>query len=381
MSPYHNYYPSDHGQLSPEEYQYARQWARYFLYQRGGENIEEVMTDLGALCYLLGKGYQQQDAYEIIDEWKRYEQQSSKFRIVGYYPYWTSISLADSIQFDKVTHIMWSFILPTADGTIKPLENTTKLRELLTTAKRYGVKVYVSVGGYSDGDVVLASVFEEAMSKADSANRLVDSIMQVVYDYDFDGVDVDWEFPKAGTPSQQGYQDLMIMLRKRLKPINKGLSTAVIGGVNPFNGVPYTETVNGYTDRALQQADFINIMSYDGGDGPEHSSIDFANYALDYWMTRVPKNKLTLGIPAYARPSMTTYRAIIKMDPDNAYRNHVTINGVENYYNDIPEVQTKTKIAIQRANGVLFWELSGDTMDYTSLVGAAYGVAKQSGKI
>lgn len=381
MTPYNNNYPYGWLTPSPQEYQYARQWAKYFLYQRSSTNLEDTMTDLGAVCYLLGKGYDVQTAYETVADWKRYETQTSRFRIVGYYQEYSTLPINESIQFNKLTHLMWSFLLPQSDGSVKPLVNTKKLQEVIAMARQYGVKVYLVVGGFYDGTIKLDSVFEEAMSKADSANRLVDSIMQYVYDYDFDGVDIDWEYPQAGKPSQQGYQDLMIMLRKRLHPLNKGLSTAVIGGVNPTTGTIYEDTVNGYTDKALEQADFVNLMTYDGGDGAEHASIQFANYSLDYWMTRIPKEKLTLGIAAYSRPDFWTYRRIVAANANNAYQNNVTIDGRLNYYNDVPETKTKTKIALQRANGVLFWEIAFDTMDYTSLVGAAYEVAKNSGKL
>lgn len=67
----------------------------------------------------------------------------------------------------------------------------------------------------------------------------------------------------------------------------------------------------------LNAVDFINVMAYDGGDGEQHSSYQFAVDCGLYWKdTRgLPAHKVVLGVPFYARPSWADYGAILAMVP------------------------------------------------------------------
>ncbi len=54
----------------------------------------------------------------------------SQFKVVGYMPYWAGD--ANSIQYSKLTHINYSFALPRADGTLKPLDQPAKFEFLVS---------------------------------------------------------------------------------------------------------------------------------------------------------------------------------------------------------------------------------------------------------
>ena len=45
-----------------------------------------------------------------------------QFKIVGYYPNWEP-DKTHLIQYEKLTHIIYAFGIPTADGQLRPLKN------------------------------------------------------------------------------------------------------------------------------------------------------------------------------------------------------------------------------------------------------------------
>jgi GH18 family chitinase len=126
--------------------------------------------------------------------------------------------------------------------------------------------------------------------------------------------------------------------------------------------------------------DFINIMAYDG-DGAQHSSMDYAQSALDYWLGRgLPPEKATLGVPFYARPTEIPYRRIAMDDPAAAQLDSTVYAGILINYNGIPTIQAKTRLAMQRASGIMFWTLEDDASGELSLLGAIHQVVVNSGK-
>lgn len=52
----------------------------------------------------------------------------------------------DKLQTDKLTHIMYAFLIPQADGTCVPFENPDKVKALVKKAHGDGCRVYVGSG-------------------------------------------------------------------------------------------------------------------------------------------------------------------------------------------------------------------------------------------
>ncbi len=119
-------------------------------------------------------------------------------------------------------------------------------------------------------------------------------------------------------------------------------------------------------------------MAYDNS-GAEHSSFNYALSALDYWLERglVPE-KVNLGVPFYARPTEVTYSQIVKNDPAAAQLDATNYGGVQINYNGIPTIQRKTRLAMQRAGGIMFWTLEDDASGDLSLVTAIHQVVNAS---
>jgi len=283
------------------------------------------------------------------------------FRVVAYA---TAAIVPGVIPYNQLTHINFAFLIPNEDGTFADLLNSSKIGELVGMAHQNNVRVLISVGGWG-----WDAQFESLAASPATRAAFVRNLVAIVNDYHFDGVDMDWEYPDPGS-SSQNFLLLMQELRAAL-PADKILTAAVVALGQHGEGIPTS---------SFALMDFVNIMAYDNA-GPEHSSLDYARAALDYWLGRdLPPEKATLGVPFYARPSETSYAKIVKADPDAAQLDSTTYYGMQINYNGIPTIQAKTRLAMQRASGIMFWTLESDATGELSLLSAIHQVVLDSGQ-
>ena len=278
------------------------------------------------------------------------------FKSVGYMPSWTGS--VTSIQYNKLTHINYAFALPNADGSLRPIENTAKLSQLVQLGHQNSVMVLLAVGGWNDGN---DSAFETLAASSGGRANFVNSMVNVVSQYNLDGVDIDWEYPDPGQ-SGNNYTALMQELSSAMHSRGKLLTAAVVseGG-----------TADGVQPAVFGAVDFLNIMAYDGGS--PHANYDWAINTINFWKGRgLPREKAILGVPFYSRPSFTTFATLVAQDPANANRD-CTSSG--ECYNGLPTIRRKTQWAMANAGGIMNWELSGDATGSNSLVSAIYEVA------
>jgi chitinase len=275
----------------------------------------------------------------------------SKFRVIAYA---TESIVPEVIPYNKLTHINYAFLIPNEDGTFRDLLNDWKIGELVNLAHQQHVKVLISVGGWG-----WEKQFEALAGNAITRTAFVQNLLKVVDKYQFDGADIDWEYPEPGDSSQH-FLALMHELRLAL-PQDKLLTAAVVALGEHGPGVP---------DEVFDLVDFVNIMAYDNA-GAQHSSLDYARSALDYWLGRgLPADKACLGVPFYARPTETAYSKIVSADAANAQLDSTSYMGIQINYNGIPTIQAKTRMAMQRAAGIMFWTLENDSTGPLSLLTA-----------
>jgi GH18 family chitinase len=280
----------------------------------------------------------------------------NNFKSVGYMPSWSGN--VNTIQYGKLTHINYAFVLPNGDGSLRPVENRDKLSSLVSLAHGNNVKVSIAIGGWNNGD---DSAFEALAANSGTRTAFVNNVVNFVNQYGLDGVDMDWEYPDPGA-SATNYSLLMQQLSGALRSRGKLLTAAVVSEGYYVQGVP-TEVFG--------HVDWLNIMAYDGGS--PHANYDWSINAVNGWKARgLPASKTVLGVPFYSRPGYYTYSALVGMDPANANRDCTTVGGVQQCYNGIPTVKRKTQWALANAGGMMNWELSQDTTGSTSLVTAIY---------
>ncbi len=284
------------------------------------------------------------------------------FKVVGYYPSWKPDKLS-FVDFGILTHVCYAFAIPTPDGGLRDLDNPGTARELIRSAHENGAKVLLSVGGWSYNDTPLEGVFMEATATPEKTAAFAENILSMCREYGFDGVDMDWEHPRTDGTSAAQYESLMTLLSDRLHAQGLLLTAAVLSGATADGNIYYDAAA--HTNTVLNAVDFINIMAYDGGDGPRHSAYDFAVNCGTYWKeTRgLPGHKVVLGVPFYARPSWADYGTILESAPDAWDKDHVSYNGMDVYYNGVDTIARKALYAKEQLGGIMIWELTQDTPD------------------
>ncbi|MBX9850644.1 MAG: T9SS type A sorting domain-containing protein [Cytophagaceae bacterium] len=276
----------------------------------------------------------------------------ASFHIVGYFTTWAGN--VNTIQYSKLTHINYAFILPTSTGGLTTLSNPSRLQSLCSLAHVNNVKVLIAVGGWNNGN---DSNFETVAANSTKRTTFVTNLLNFVSTYNLDGVDIDWEYPDPGT-SADNYALLMHELSDSLHNRGKLLTAAVVN--RGAQGAGVKDEVFGYVD-------FLNIMAYDAG--TPHSTYSEASQSMDYWLGRgLPASKAVLGVPFYGRDPYTAYSTLVSQDASAPYKDNVG----STYYNGINTIKNKTIMARNKGTGVMIWDITMDTNDNTSLLKAIY---------
>jgi hypothetical protein len=276
----------------------------------------------------------------------------AQYKVVGYMPSWAGTST--QIQYNKITHINYSFIRPTTTGGLTAVDQPTKLQDIVSRAHAAGVKVGMAVGGWSD---LNNTDFQSTAANGNYRTAFINNLINLINQYGLDGIDIDWEYPREGS-DPDNYATMMSELATALHARGKYLTAAVSASGYYADGVQ---------PGVFNSVDWLNIMVYDGGDGAAHSPYSYAVSSLDYWAGRgLPANKTVLGVPFYARPGFASYATLLGQGAD-PYAD--VFNGA--YYNGINTIKQKTNLTFDRSlGGIMFWELSQDVNTQFSLVTA-----------
>jgi len=278
-------------------------------------------------------------------------------RIVGYFPWWESGDI-DSIDYSKVTDIIYFHIWPNSDGSLDTTDINYDINDLHTIRDRAhaaGVNVLISAGGWGVSDGFPAMVADPT-----ARANFVTNIENFLTTHDLDGIDIDWE-PINTEVKKDNLALLLSDLAATLQPDGKLVTVAVNAEIVELR----PSTVNSLS--------WANIMAYDmNWNNAEHSTFSDAIAALDrYEANGIPKEKLVLGVPFYGRSSGWSsdmkYEDIVSScapSPDQNY-----CNG--HYFNGIDLIKQKVQYVLDEGySGVMIWNLGQDTYDQTSLLNA-----------
>lgn len=147
----------------------------------------------------------------------------------------------------------------------------------------------------------LSNHWDRAVGRAALKSRkaLVKEIVQVIKEYNLDGINVDIE--NITHEDRDDFTQFIKELRESL-PKDKELSIAV--AANPKG---YTTGWHGAYDneKLAQYADYIMIMTYDehydGGNPGPVSSIQFVEESIKHELKNIPSSKIVLGLPFFGR--------------------------------------------------------------------------------
>ncbi|MDQ1002369.1 chitinase [Neobacillus niacini] len=301
------------------------------------------------------------------------------------------------VDYSKLTHVIFSFAHPTADGGILLNGDSAinNLRAMVKEADKHNTKVILAVGGWfhiNGGESY--EPFKTAISNPDSRTRLVNELTSIVDREKLDGIDIDFEHPRSKADAAN-LAAFAKELSEQLHPKGKELSIAVYAKIHAVTGTEMGFVI--FEPSTFQYVDHVNIMAYDGQwDGGYNaanlSPYPFTENIVNYWsnlfdQNNLAKEKLVLGVPFYAQPEdpaikQVSYGAIVNSDPANAVNDTVSMNGTTYHYNGVETIKKKTNLALDHGfGGMMLWEAGHDSKGPHSLTIAIYNELVKSSDI
>ncbi len=313
---------------------------------------------------------------------------------IGYYPDWGKwhkpAYTVDKVPYKKLTHVLWSFITPNADGTLHgdAADEPSALDSMVTLAHAAGTKIIVSLGGGGQSDK-----FAPVAKDSTLRNKFIVNLVDYVKAHNLDGLDMDWEWEYNPVPEADtiAYNKLLTELREAL-PKDKSLSAAL--PCSRYYGKWFTPEV------LIKNLDWFGFMTYDmTGDWDEKALFDSPLYphegyttwswqeTFDYWSKRgVPAEKMVFGIPSFGfqfegatgpgsnftkgKTKSLSYAQIVK---NTDWEIHFDSVSVEPYavsensyitYEDPHSAAIKTRWVKENGYaGIMVWEVSHDYIE------------------
>ncbi|TRM57461.1 glycoside hydrolase family 18 protein [Schizophyllum amplum] len=263
----------------------------------------------------------------------------------GWYPGWLAGQNSSSdISWEKYNMMTFGFATTTSDSSVLALDETSQaaLPQFVSDAHSHNVSALLSIGGWTG-----SLYYSTAVATEENRTAFAGAILDMVSQYQLDGIDFDWEYPnKQGvgcnaileTDSANFLSFLQELRANPNTPANLTLTAAV--GVAPFvgeDGEPMTD-VSGFAT----VLDHIAIMNYDlwgswsDGVGPNAPLNDTCSdtpagsavSAVSAWTAAgFPASQIALGVAAYghsfavnassASPDGTTLAAYPAFDKAN----------------------------------------------------------------
>ena len=172
---------------------------------------------------------------------------------------------------------------------IRPKQNMTNQSDI-ERAKSINPDLRVIMALYAT-PANFAKCVQDNETSANAMKRIMDCVDQI----GFDGVDIDWEFPRSEADCEK--VDLFLKaLRAEMD------SRASKSGKKYYLTVAVPTSFSFFPTATLAEiCDYINIMSYDGP-GDTHTSPTFTRSALEYGKGIIPAYKLLAGCGLYSQP-------------------------------------------------------------------------------
>lgn len=274
--------------------------------------------------------------------------------------------------------------------------------------KHRGMKTLLSIGGWTYTHE--KDDMENAMHSPEGRTRFVFDAVELVKNFGFDGVDVDWEYPK----NEDQANDFVLLLKELRHALNT-YSEKFANGYHFLITIACPATVKDYGILHLQEMDkYINswhVMTYDfcgpwspisshhsnlytNGRSPENTPSSGHAAVSGYISAGISPRKIVVGMPLYGR-SFTNTDGLGSAHGEQAetveYKDLPKAGAVEHFDGDAvatysydPQTrewityqgkeETKVKAQYIKANklgGAMWWEVSEDKQGDESLISTA----------
>lgn len=313
----------------------------------------------------------------------------------------TSIEQLDYIHFSFASINNGELVLP----------SLAAVRQVLSY-RQQGVRVGLAIGGWGAGG------FSEAMLTKEGRSKLIQSIMNTLKQYQFDGIDIDWEYPTSSVAgigsNKEDKQNLNLFCEELKQAMNAYRQDLILS-------IAVTTSDTFFDFRTLNQyVDIFNVMTYDYamGNTAYHDSALYRvnasssmSNAVEFMKARVDADKIVPGAAFYARRgtfanmanqnlsaslstsmgtnplSFAKLKALILTDSTyveqydaQAEAAYIIRSGVFYSYDNERSIQAKCNyVKNQGLGGLMCWDLTQDYNDQGTgiLVNAMYTSLKQ----
>lgn len=211
--------------------------------------------------------------------------------------------------------VYYCFVNPTSSGGVTISDAFKKYYDDVIALKNSGVRVVVSVAGSTQ-------VFSDVCYSDTLREKFAQALVDVVVEYNFDGIDLDWEFPGTGSRDtaidKANYTKLFKSLREKLDAIQDDKGTNYLLS----SAVPSTSWgTNRYDFPGMNTyLDYVNMMSYDLNRtnktthiSPLYTSSKDGGYgfSVQYGVNRftslgLDKSKIIIGVACYGKSYKVT---------------------------------------------------------------------------
>lgn len=211
--------------------------------------------------------------------------------------------------------VYYCFVNPTSSGGVTISDAFKKYYDDVIALKNSGVRVVVSVAGSTQ-------VFSDVCYSDTLREKFAQALVDVVVEYNFDGIDLDWEFPGTGSRDtaidKANYTKLFKSLREKLDAIQDDKGTNYLLS----SAVPSTSWgTNRYDFPGMNTyLDYVNMMSYDLNrtDKTTHISPLYTSskdggygFSVQYGVNRftslgLDKSKIIIGVACYGKSYKVT---------------------------------------------------------------------------
>ncbi|PWA67289.1 glycosyl hydrolase family protein with chitinase insertion domain-containing protein [Artemisia annua] len=232
--------------------------------------------------------------------------------------YWPSFTgyPASSIDTSYFSHIYYAFVRPSPTTYALNVTDSDveKLLEFAKSSKRWNppAKTLLAIGG--GGGRKLSDIFSQMASQKYSRTSFIKSTIKVARDYNFDGIDLDWESPSSKLDmSNLGmlFNEWRQALENEAK-VTRNPRLILTSAVYYASRMPYDGEPRSYPIQEIRQyVDWISPMCYDyHGEWEKFTGLHSALYdpnsnlntdfGIRSWIKAgVPPKQIVMGLPLY----------------------------------------------------------------------------------
>ena len=189
------------------------------------------------------------------------------------------------------------------DGTLVSPDDAA----MISAARDYGTEPIMHLSTLTDNDNFSVELAQTLFNSVEIQQRLLDSVIANMTEKGYTSLDVDFEF--LGRENAVKYAEFIAYCRERLHPLGFGVMTALAPKTSDDQSGALYEGHDYYL--LGEAADAVLLMTYEWGYtyGPPMavSPIKPVRDVVDYALTRIPAEKILLGISNYGYDFILPY--------------------------------------------------------------------------